>query len=71
MALIYIILLGDIMKMSKMGFNSTKLPNLDEMFPAQDMLIKTNQLIMYESGIFAYDYVPYMLQKKVEAITGI
>ena len=56
------------MKMSKMGFNSTKLPNLDEMFPAQDMLIKTNQLIMYESGIFAYDYVPYMLQKKVEDI---
>lgn len=56
------------MKMSKMGFNSTKLPNLDEMFPAQDMLIKTNQLVMYESGIFAYDYVPYMLQKKVEDI---
>lgn len=56
------------MKMSKIGFKSTKLGNLDEMFPVQDMLIKTNQLIMYESGIYGYDYVPFMLQKKVEEI---
>ena len=56
------------MKMSRIGFKSTKLKDLDEMFPAQDILIKTNQLVMYESGIYGYDYVPYMVEEKVKQI---
>lgn len=56
------------MKMSKFGFKSVKLTNLDEMFPAQDILIKTNQLVMYESGIYGFDYIPYSVLKKVEEI---
>jgi len=32
------------MRVSKMGMKNVKLSNLDEMYPAQDILIQTNQV---------------------------
>ncbi|CDA15832.1 MAG: hypothetical protein U0O04_04615 [Clostridia bacterium] len=37
------------MRVSKMGMKNVKLSNLDEMYPAQDILIQTNQVKQYGS----------------------
>lgn len=40
---------NDNMRVSKMGMKNVKLSNLDEMYPAQDILIQTNQVKQYGS----------------------
>ena len=56
------------MRLSKMGMKSTKLNNLDEMYPAQDILIQTGQIKQYGSGVYAYDNIPLKVQDKIEEI---
>lgn len=56
------------MRLSKMGLKNIKLNNLDEMYPAQDILIKTGQIKQYGSGVYAYDNIPLKLQDNIEEI---
>ena len=42
------------MKLSQTGMGTTKLSNIDEMYPGQSILLQTGQLVQYGAGIFAY-----------------
>ena len=56
------------MRVSKMGMKNVKLSNLDEMYPVQDILMHTNQVKQYGSGVYAYDNVPLKVQDNIEEI---
>ena len=56
------------MRVSRMGMKNVKLSNLDEMYPAQDILIQTNQVRQYGSGVYAYDNIPLKVQDNIEEI---
>ena len=56
------------MRISKMGMKNVKLNNLDEMYPAQDILIQTGQVKQYGSGVYAYDNIPLKLQDNIEEV---
>lgn len=56
------------MRVSKMGMKNVKLSNVDEMYPAQDILIQTNQIKQYGSGVYAYDNIPLKLQDNIEEV---
>ena len=56
------------MRISKMGMKNIKLSNLDEMYPAQDILMQTGQIKQYGSGVYAYDNIPLKVQDNIEEI---
>ncbi len=56
------------MRLSKMGMKNIKLSNLDEMYPAQDILMQTGQIKQYGSGVYAYDNIPLKVQDNIEEI---
>lgn len=56
------------MRISRMGLKSVKLSNLDEMYPAQDILMQTGQVKQYGSGVYAYDNIPLKLQDNIEEV---
>ena len=56
------------MRVSKMGMKNVKLSNLDEMYPAQDILFQTNQVRQYGSGVYAYDNIPLKVQDNIEEV---
>ena len=56
------------MRLSRMGLKNIKLNNLDEMYPAQDILIKTGQIKQYGSGVYAYDNIPLKLQDNIAEV---
>ena len=56
------------MKLSQTGLGTIRVNNLDEFYPAQDMLLQTNQLVQYGTGIFAYNNVPLRVRQNVEAV---
>jgi len=56
------------MKLSKTGMGTTKLNNIDEMYPGQSILLQTGQLVQYGAGIFAYNTVPLLVRRNVETI---
>jgi len=45
-----------------------RINNLDEMYPAQDLLLQSGQLIQYGTGIYAYGNIPLLIKRKVESI---
>lgn len=57
-----------IMRISKMGMKNVKLNNLDEMYPVQDILIQSNQVKQYGSGVYAYDNIPLKVEDNIEEI---
>ena len=56
------------MKLSKTGIGNTKLNNIDEMYPAQSILMQTGQLVQYGAGIFAYNNIPLLVKRNLEKI---
>ena len=56
------------MKLSKTGMGTTKLNNIDEMYPGQSILLQTGQLVQYGAGLFAYNTVPLLVKRNVEKI---
>ena len=56
------------MKLSQTGMGTTKLNNIDEMYPGQSILLQTGQLVQYGAGIFGYNTVPLLLRRKIEQI---
>ncbi len=56
------------MKLSKTGMGTTKLNNIDEMYPGQSILLQSGQLVQYGAGLFAYNTIPLLVRRKVENI---
>ncbi len=56
------------MRLSKTGYTSVKLNNIDEMYPGQSILLQTGQLVQYGAGIFGYNNVPLLVKRNFEAI---
>ena len=56
------------MRLSQTGMGTTKLNNLDEMYPGQSILLQTGQLVQYGAGIFAYGNVPLLVRRNIETI---
>ena len=47
---------------------TTKLNNIDEMYPGQSILLQTGQLVQYGAGLFGYGTIPLLLRRKIEKI---
>ena len=56
------------MKLSLTGMGTTKLNNIDEMYPGQSILLQTGQLVQYGAGLFGYNTIPLLLRRKIEKI---
>ena len=56
------------MKLSKSGMGTIRINNLDEMYPIQDMLLQSGQIVQYEAGIFAYGNIPMLVKRNVEQV---
>ena len=56
------------MKLSQTGMGTTKLNNLDEMYPGQSILLQTGQLVQYGAGLFGYNTIPLLVRRNVEKI---
>ena len=54
------------MRLSQTGMGTTKLNNIDEMYPGQSILLQTGQLVQYGAGLFGYNTVPLLVRRKVE-----
>lgn len=56
------------MRLSKSGIGTMRVNNLDEMYPAQDMLMQSGQLVQYGAGIFGYNNIPMLVKRNIERI---
>ena len=56
------------MKLSNLGIGTMRVNKLDEMYPAQDMLMQSGQLVQYGTGIMGYGTVPLLVKRNVEDI---
>ena len=56
------------MKLSQAGMGTIRINQLDEMYPVQDILLQTGQLVQYGTGIYAYNNIPLLVRRKVEQI---
>lgn len=56
------------MIMSKMNKKNYKLGDLDVMYPAQEILKKSGELVQYESGIYGYGNCLTVAQRNIEDI---
>lgn len=56
------------MKISQMGLGTTRLKNINEQFPAQDILIQSGQLLQYGAGIYAYNNIPLAVKQNIESL---
>ncbi len=56
------------MKLSKTGLGTTKLNNIDKMYPAQSILLQTGQLVQYGAGLFGYNTIPLLVRRNIEKI---
>ena len=56
------------MKLSQTGMGTTKLNNIDEMYPGQSILMQTGQLVQYGAGLFGYNTVPLLVRRNIEKI---
>ena len=56
------------MKLSQTGMGTTKLNNIDEMYPGQSILMQSGQLVQYGAGLFGYNTIPLLVRRKVEQI---
>lgn len=56
------------MKLSRAGNGTMRINNLDKLYPVQDLLLQTGQLYQFESGIFGYGNIPFLLKRKIQEI---
>ena len=56
------------MKLSQTAMPTTKLHNIDEMYPGQSILMQTGQLVQYGAGIFGYNTIPLLVRRNIEKI---
>lgn len=56
------------MRLSQTGMGTTKLNNIDKMYPGQSILLQTGQLVQYGAGLFGYNTVPLLVRRNIEKI---
>ena len=56
------------MKLSQSGIGTMRVNNLDEMYPAQDILLQSGQLVQYGTGVYAYGNVVMLVKRNLERI---
>lgn len=56
------------MKLSQSGIGTMRINQLDEMYPAQDILLQSGQLVQYGTGIYAYGNIPLLVKRKIDTI---
>lgn len=56
------------MRLTQFGIGKIKLDRIDNMYPAQDILFKSGQIIQFGTGIYAYNNVPLRVKQKIENI---
>ncbi len=56
------------MRLSQAGIGKTRLENIDKLYPAQDILSQSGQIVQYGTGIYAYNNIPLKLKQKIENI---
>ena len=56
------------MRLSQSGIGTMRINNLDKMYPAQDILLQSGQLVQYGTGIYAYGNIPLLLKRKIEQV---
>lgn len=56
------------MRLSKAGIGTIRINNLDTMYPGQDILLQSGQLVQYGTGIYAYNNIPLLVKEKVENV---
>lgn len=56
------------MKLSQAGIGTMRINNLDDMYPAQDILLQSGQLVQYGTGIYAYGNIPLLVKRKIEEV---
>ena len=56
------------MRLSQAGIGKTRLQNVDKMFPAQDILLQSGQIVQFGTGIYGYNNVPLKVKQKIETI---
>lgn len=56
------------MKITDLNIGSTRLEGLDKMFPAQEILIQSGQLVQYAAGLFGYNKIPLGVKQKIEEV---
>ena len=56
------------MKLSQSGIGTMRVNNLDEMYPAQDMLLQSGQLVQYGTGIYGYNNIVMLVKRNLERI---
>lgn len=56
------------MRLSQTGMGTTKLNNIDEMYPGQSILMQTGQLVQYGAGLFGYNTIPLLVKRNIEKI---
>ena len=56
------------MRLSRAGLGTMRINNLDEMYPAQDILMQTGQLVQYSTGVFGYGNIVLLVKKKIQSI---
>lgn len=56
------------MKLSQSGIGTMRINNLDEMYPAQDILLQSGQLVQYGTGIYGYSNIVMLVKRNLERI---
>ena len=56
------------MKITQMGLGTTRLKNINEQFPAQDILIQSGQLMQFGTGIYGYNNIPLAVKQNLETL---
>ena len=56
------------MKLSNLGIGTMRVNKLDDMYPAQDMLMQSGQLVQYGTGIMWYGTIPLLVKRNIEKI---
>lgn len=56
------------MKLSQSGIGTMRINNLDEMYPAQDILLQSGQLVQYGTGIYGYSNILMLVKRNLEKI---
>ena len=50
------------MKLSNLGIGTMRVNKLDDMYPAQDMLMQSGQLVQYGTGIMGYGTIRFFIE---------
>lgn len=56
------------MRLSQSGIGKTRLQNIDSLYPAQDILLQSGQIVQYGTGIYGYHNIPLKVKQKIERI---